>query len=119
MLQESDMDIQRSPQSTETGKDGVEMVQKGPRGAEEGLEIEEAGLAGKRSRLRVVAIVTALFVRLTVSLPYYHCRLLDGQDSQKLMLALPTDPSHLAFPLRFRSRRNNCLHGPSDYIPRP
>jgi hypothetical protein len=44
------------------------MVQKGYGGGEEGLGTEEAGIA-KRSRLRMIAVVTALFVRLRFSYP--------------------------------------------------
>ena len=66
------MDVQTSAQSTEAVKDVIEMVQKAPRGTEEGLEIKEAGLAGKRGRLRMVAIVTALFVRLDCFFAFHH-----------------------------------------------
>lgn len=100
MLQESGMDIQRSPQSTEAEKDELEAVQKGHGGAEEGLEIEEAGIA-KRSRLRMVAIVTALFVRLNSS--FFLLCFSSWKISMNFALVPPTNSNHVALPLRLRS----------------
>jgi len=49
------------------GKEEVEMTQKGQCGTEDELQVE-AAWNGKRSRFRMIAIVTALFVRLSFSL---------------------------------------------------
>ncbi|KAI4624997.1 uncharacterized protein J4E87_005478 [Alternaria ethzedia] len=80
MLQEMEMDIRRLPESTEAGKDEVDMVQKGQLGAAEGMDVEEEVQNGKRSRLRMVAIITALFLSLFVS----------ALDATIVSTALPT-----------------------------
>jgi len=49
------------------GKEEVEMTQKGQCGTEDELQVG-AAWNGKRSRFRMIAIVTALFVRLSFSL---------------------------------------------------
>jgi hypothetical protein len=67
MPQESSIDIERSPQSTVMGKEEVEMTQKGQCGTEDELQVG-AAWNGKRSRFRMIATVTALFVRLSFSL---------------------------------------------------
>ncbi|KAI4618532.1 hypothetical protein J4E80_005133 [Alternaria sp. BMP 0032] len=75
-----EMDIRRLPESTETGKDEVDMVQKGQLEAAEGMDVEEEAQNGKRSRLRMVAIITALFLSLFVS----------ALDATIVSTALPT-----------------------------
>ncbi|KAI4918326.1 hypothetical protein J4E90_002710 [Alternaria incomplexa] len=75
-----EMDIRRLPESTETGKDEVDMVQKGQLEAAEGMDVEEEAQSGKRSRLRMVAIITALFLSLFVS----------ALDATIVSTALPT-----------------------------
>ncbi|KAI4699516.1 hypothetical protein J4E81_004540 [Alternaria sp. BMP 2799] len=80
MQQEMEMDIRRLPESTETGKDEVDMVQKGQLEAAEGMDVEEEAQNGKRSRLRMVAIITALFLSLFVS----------ALDATIVSTALPT-----------------------------
>jgi len=80
MQQEMEMDIRRLPESTETGKDEVDMVQKGQLEAAEGMDVEEEAQSGKRSRLRMVAIITALFLSLFVS----------ALDATIVSTALPT-----------------------------
>ncbi|KAI4642341.1 hypothetical protein J4E93_007488 [Alternaria ventricosa] len=80
MQQELEMDIRRLPESTETGKDEVDMVQKGQLEAAEGMDVEEEAQNGKRSRLRMVAIITALFLSLFVS----------ALDATIVSTALPT-----------------------------
>ncbi|KAI4612255.1 hypothetical protein J4E83_007807 [Alternaria metachromatica] len=75
-----EMDIRRLPESTETGKDEVDMVQKGQLEAAQGTDVEEEAQSGKRSRLRMVAIITALFLSLFVS----------ALDATIVSTALPT-----------------------------
>ncbi|KAI4659497.1 uncharacterized protein J4E79_006029 [Alternaria viburni] len=75
-----EMDIRRLPESTEAGKDEVDMVQKGQLEAAEGMDVEEQAQSGKRSRLRMVAIITALFLSLFVS----------ALDATIVSTALPT-----------------------------
>jgi len=81
------MDIRRLPESTETGKDEVDMVQKGQLEAAEGMDVEEEAQSGKRSRLRMVAIITALFVSLDLLT-------FSMASSMNEMPNLPTKPSH-------------------------
>ncbi|KAI4663509.1 uncharacterized protein J4E78_003924 [Alternaria triticimaculans] len=80
MQQEMEMDIRRLPESTETGKNEVDMVQKGQLEAAEEMNVEEDAQSGKRSRLRMVAIITALFLSLFVS----------ALDATIVSTALPT-----------------------------
>ncbi|KAI4679133.1 uncharacterized protein J4E88_006426 [Alternaria novae-zelandiae] len=80
MQQEMEMDIRRLPESTETGKEEVDMVQKGQLEAAQGTDVEEEAQNGKRSRLRMVAIITALFLSLFVS----------ALDATIVSTALPT-----------------------------
>ncbi|KAI4708627.1 hypothetical protein J4E89_006683 [Alternaria sp. Ai002NY15] len=75
-----EMDIRRLPESTETGKDEVDMVQKGQLEAAERMDVGEEAQTGKRSRLRMVAIITALFLSLFVS----------ALDATIVSTALPT-----------------------------
>ncbi|RYN76061.1 hypothetical protein AA0117_g6119 [Alternaria alternata] len=84
MPQESSIDIERSPQSTVMGKEEVEMTQKGQCGTEDELQVE-AAWNGKRSRFRMIAIVTALFLSLFVS----------ALDATIVATALPTISSDL------------------------
>ena len=90
MQQELEMDIRRLPESTETGKDEVDMVQKGQLEAAEGMDVEEEAQSGKRSRLRMVAIITALFVSL-VLLTFSMAFSKDG------ILDLTTRPYHATY----------------------
>lgn len=87
MQQELEMDIRRLPQSPEMGKEEVEMVQKGQLEAAEGVDVEEEAQTGKRSRLRMVAIITALFVSL--DLPTFSMA-----SSMNEIPNLLTKPSH-------------------------
>jgi len=87
MQQEMEMDIRRLPESTETGKDEVDMVQKGQLEAAQGTDVEEEAQSGKRSRLRMVAIITALFVSLDLLT-------FSMASSMNEMPNLPTKPSH-------------------------
>ncbi|KAH6866779.1 MFS transporter-like protein [Alternaria rosae] len=80
MQQELEMDIRRLPESTETGENEVDMVQKGQLEPAEGMGVEEEAQSGKRSRLRMVAIITALFLSLFVS----------ALDATIVSTALPT-----------------------------
>jgi hypothetical protein len=95
MREELEMDIRPLPQSTETGKEEVEVVHKGQLGTakeEEGrVGIEEAmAKGGKRSRLRMVAIITALFVSLHVAL-IPHLVSFDTWNLQSLYHTSQTD----------------------------
>ncbi|KAI5375804.1 hypothetical protein J4E82_005514 [Alternaria postmessia] len=66
------------------GKEEVEMTQKGQCGTEDELQVE-AAWNGKRSRFRMIAIVTALFLSLFVS----------ALDATIVATALPTISSDL------------------------
>ncbi|KAH8633704.1 hypothetical protein IG631_12339 [Alternaria alternata] len=84
MPQESSIDIERSPQSTVMGKEEVEITQKGQCGTEDEMQVG-AAWNGKRSRFRMIAIVTALFLSLFVS----------ALDATIVATALPTISSDL------------------------
>jgi hypothetical protein len=89
-----DTDIQRLARSAETGREGIEMSGKDGHGGGGvgGLDVEEAGDGvNKRSRLRMIAIITALFVRLTLfPLP----TMLSSMNEIHQLPSSPSPPTH-------------------------